>query len=162
MPTVPHLLDIVCWHAKMNKVLVLLIGPPCSGKSSFDALLQDRLPHTTVNTDNSVDPRVVEERSKYFQRLYDEALMAGNHIVVDQTNCRPEERKQRLAQAPNHLHMAIDFANVPYAALVVRNKLRQYETGRVMPSLVIWDLLQAYRPPQVDEGFDYIFKVNQE
>jgi predicted kinase len=161
MPTPDHLLDILCWHTKANKLLILLVGPPCSGKSSFDVLLQDRLPHTTINTDLGKDARSIETRIQYYRRLYEEALSFKQHIVVDQTNLSLEARKKYLERAPQYLHIALDFMPVSTETLFARSQQRQEETGRHVPQRVIQELVEAYRPPQFDEGFDYIFKVTQ-
>jgi predicted kinase len=126
--------------------LIILIGLPASGKSTFaqqyfaathDAVSMDRLRR-------SVRPR------RRQARLIDAALQAGRSVVVDNTNATVEERTALICLAGYYFPTAVGDA-------LVRNRAR---IGKArVPAVAIYATRKKLIPPSKSEGFDALFAV---
>ena len=134
--------------------LVLLVGLPGSGKTSFyRARLADT--HDQVSKDLMKSARDKNARQA---RIITAALAAGRSIVVDNTNV------SRAVRAPlvtlgraGGAELVAYFFPAPVADCLARNRAR---TGRArVPDVAIHSLARSLEPPTAAEGFDRIYRV---
>jgi uncharacterized protein len=92
----------------MRPVLVVLVGPPASGKSTLGARLAARLPAVVVQSDAirkalfAVPRYTPAEHQKVFAAAHAETahwLRAGKHVVFDATNLEEAPRRALAAIA---------------------------------------------------------------
>ena len=138
----------------MSLELVLLVGLPASGKSTF---YHERFADTHVHVSKDLIPRSAD-KAKRQRRLIEEALAEGRSVVVDNTNASPEERAAAidLAKAAGARVVAYLFdETVP--ACRERNAKRE---GTVQVPLVgLYATAKRLRKPIADEGIDAIHVV---
>lgn len=134
--------------------LVVLVGLPGSGKSSFHRS-RFAATHACVSKDLMRSARNKDARQL---RLVGEALGAGGSAVVDNTNPRPEDRAPLLALARAHGARAVAyFFDADPRECIARNAAR---AGRArVPAVAIWATHRRLTPPSVDEGFDAVYRV---
>lgn len=154
--------------------IILLVGLPGSGKSTFTNNYQLKKHGIVASTDD-----IIEERAKKMGMTYSEAFhkidfksvekemkdnilkasKEGKNIIVDQTNMSNKSRLSKMDLVPNSYdRYAIVFwpdINVVKARLEKRAK----ETGKVIPQKVIDSMLANYVPPSDREGFKSIIYV---
>jgi predicted kinase len=143
-------------RSKLNQgtpLLLILIGPPGSGKTSFrERLRHEGLPFTLVCTDEKLlDPR----EPVSFEHRYLRAIAYSRHVVVDQTNLTPQIRAKLLTPSRAHFRIAIDCFTEPTETLIARVQARQ----RQVPPHVIEELADKYVTPTLAEGFDLIYHI---
>lgn len=134
--------------------LVILIGLPASGKSTF---CRERLvtTHAWVSKDHFPNAKNRERRQ---QRLIVEALAAGRSVAVDNTNPRAEDRAPLIALGRTHGARVVGYF---FASRVeesqARNALRE---GRArVPDIAIFSIAGRLTRPSPDEGFDALHFV---
>jgi predicted kinase len=134
--------------------LVVLIGLPASGKSSF---YRERFAdtHDHISKDrmrNAARPQVRQ------QQLIAASLARGRSVVVDNTNPGRAGRASLVALARQHgaSPVAYYFESAPADALR-RNRLRQ---GRErVPDVAIFTVRKRLELPDTSEGFDRVYRV---
>lgn len=134
--------------------LVLLIGLPAAGKSTF-ARQRFAADHTYVSKDSLRNNRQPGRRQA---QLIAEALQAGRSVVVDNTNPTVEERAVliRLGQAHGARIVGYYFPT-PASEALVRNRAR---TGQArVPDVAIYAARKRLVPPANAEGFDALYAV---
>lgn len=145
--------------------IILLCGPPCSGKSTW---IQN---HNVENLSVLSTDDFIEEKAKQLNTTYDviwgdsiqpavielakqlrDFTQRNESFIVDQTNVNFKSRRKKLHLCENYYKIAVYF-EVPLETLLVRNTQRP---GKVIPQSVIETMLKAYRRPTIEEGFDLI------
>jgi predicted kinase len=144
--------------------LVVMIGIPGSGKSTYASLRQ--LP--TVSTDAL---RLLLFDDVAEQRFQDHVFSVLRHVIrarldagvpqtfVDATNLSPHERKPLidLAQQYRYAVCAL-FFDTPVEVCLKRNR----ERGRLVPEDVLLRMAGKLRPPQLSEGLECSYRVVDE
>lgn len=145
--------------------IILLCGAPCSGKSTWiKNNNQENL--VVLSTDN-----LIEEKAKQLNTTYDvvwensiqsTAIELGKQLqefsqrkdsfIVDQTNINPKSRRKKIHLCKDYYKIAVYF-EIPLEELLVRNTQRP---GKTIPKNVIETMINSYRRPTVEEGFDLI------
>jgi predicted kinase len=132
--------------------LVVLVGVPASGKSSF--VRAHLAGHRHVSKD-----LLGRSRGDVRQREAIEAgLRAGASVVVDNVNATPRDRTPLVALARAHGARAVAyyFETAP-ADAVARNRGR---TGAArVPDVAIYVAARRLQAPSLAEGFDAVFRV---
>lgn len=154
---------------------LILIGPPCSGKSTFLADLKSRISSTLVvaSTDD-----LIEEHARSIGKTYSEvfrdvnfgalkkqmmqnvelAKAAGHNIAFDQTNMSAKSRREKLAAFEGMIKYAVVFP-FDYDTLWQRNLTRNEKTGKFIPEHVIKSMIESYQAPTKAEGFTDIMEL---
>lgn len=130
--------------------LVLFIGPPAAGKSTFYAA---RFAQTHLRL--SLDML----RTRHRERLLVNACLAARQsVVIDNTNPTRAERAVYIASAKASGFAISGYCfSAPYAQLIARNAAR---TGRArVPEVAIRATLAKLETPAFDEGFDRLWQV---
>ena len=137
-----------------NLELVILIGLPGSGKSTF-ARTQLSRTHVCVSKDAFPNAKRREQRQ---QRLITDALRQGRSVVVDNTNSRRVDRLPLLALGRSFgAHVIAHFFEAAVRDCLVRNRQRE---GRArVPDVALFTIAKRLEPPSYEEGFDTIFRV---
>lgn len=134
--------------------LVIFIGLQASGKSTFfQTHFTDT--HILVSKDLFRNNRKPVRRQA---QLIDEALAAGQSVVVDNTNPTVEDRAGLIEQGHHYGAEIIGY----YFKSDVRGCLErnQERSGKAkVPDVAIYSTIKKLQPPSYNEGFDKLFHV---
>ena len=134
----------------MNHTMVLLIGIPGSGKSTFfeKKLAAD---HVRVNLDT------LKTRNRE-AHLIDTCFEEGNSFCVDNTNLTRAERAKYIAKAKACRWRVIGyFMQSVVKDCIARNELRTGNTR--LPAKAVAAMSNRMELPARDEGFDELYFV---
>jgi len=134
--------------------LILFIGLQATGKSTFfKSNFADS--HQWISKDHFPNRK---KREQHQRKLVEEALQAGQDVVVDNTNPRAEDREPLIAIGKQHnaTIKGYYFASRPKES-IVRNAQR---TGKArVPDVAIYATIKKLQQPSYDEGFDELYYV---
>jgi hypothetical protein len=130
--------------------LVLFIGIPATGKSSF---YRERFSRTHVRINRDM------LKTKHREELLVKACLEGKiPFVVENTNVIVEERSRFILRARAARFRVIGyFLESNVADAVERNRSRP-EIDRV-PNVAIYTANKRLQPPSLAEGFDELYSV---
>lgn len=135
--------------------LVLLVGLPASGKSTF---VWERL----AETHEIVSKDLVRKGSNRVKRQWlaiQAALEAGRSVVVDNTNVSRAERAAAIEVAePFGARVVVYRFDGSVADCRERNARR--EGAACVPPVAIYAAAKRYEEPRLDEGIDEIHQVS--
>ena len=151
----------------MNK-LIMLIGLPASGKTSFTKTLQSSYKKDDIEIISSDAIRKElfgsEEEQKYndkvFEEVYKRARFSIQHkkiTVIDATNLNRKRRINFIKVMPKCEVEAVVFA-IPFEVCCERNENRE----RVVPMSAMERMYKSFQPPHHAEGFNKIKYVHLE
>lgn len=134
--------------------LVLLIGLQGAGKSSFYRA-HFAATHVLVSKDRLRNNRRPERRQR---QLIEEALQAGQSVVVDNTNATAAGRQELIALARAHQATVLGyFFESRLADCLERNRQR---TGKErVPDVALYATRKRLELPSLAEGFDRLHFV---
>ena len=146
----------------------MLIGVPCSGKSSWHCD-QEWLQHAAyISTDIYVE-EYAKNMGKTYSEVFDEVMpkcveyMAGDvvharearqDIVWDQTSTSIASRAKKFRMLPEYHAIAVVFRTPSRDELDVRLSGRP---GKHIPKKVIDNMIQNWEEPTLEEGFKEIW-----
>lgn len=153
----------------MTPELIMLVGAPCSGKSTWRRLnLSDD--YVLIDTDSYIERRATEMGQTYeevfkseisnaekdmMRRLRTAVAMCKN-IVWDQTNMTRRARTRKLSLIPQFYNRAAVVFGLDEDELMRRNRQRAKETGKRISETIIRSMLNSFEMPTGDEGYNLI------
>jgi predicted kinase len=133
--------------------LVILVGLPGSGKSTFAA---ERLPgHTVISRDR------LPEGDKTLARqaaLVGQALRRGESVVVDNTSPAVADRAPLIGEGRRHGARVVACFFPPDVPGCRRRNAARQGKARV-PDVAIFVAAKRLAPPSCSEGFDEVHRV---
>lgn len=152
--------------------LWMLIGVPCSGKSTWidqGNFEQGRGRDTTILSTDYFIELVAKSRNKTYGEVFKEtikdadakmyrdlqyALDKDHNIIWDQTNISRGMRMKKLKRIPDHYEkIAVVFSTPDPEELKRRLDSRP---GKTIPDHVLKSMIENFEYPSKNEGFDYI------
>ena len=130
--------------------LVIFVGLPASGKSTY-YLANFAATHVHVSKD-------LLARGARQERLIEEALAAGQSVVIDNTNPSAAVRAPLIAIGRRHgARIIAYFFETDVKTALARNRLRQGKAR--VPDVALFVTKKKLVPPSYDEGFDEIHVI---
>jgi predicted kinase len=156
--------------------LIILIGPPASGKSTWrEKFLSSQTDEWVVcSTDDLVEEWAAErgltyneahglapwgQFNKTFKYAIRNALNAGKNIIIDRTSMSAKNRKEYFKNLPEGYEVEAVVFVVPQPELERRMKARFEATGKSVPHVALLAMNARYQAPTVEEGFTKITYV---
>jgi predicted kinase len=153
------------------KKLMLLIGTPLSGKSTF---IRENYPNTIVISrdelvmevfgSNDYNKAFKEVNHKEVDKLLDlklkEANLGDSDVIIDMTNLVSKRRISTLNYFSNNFYKeAIVFPFLTDEEYLIRNNKRNELENKFIPMSVIQSMKESYVSPILEEGFDKITNI---
>jgi predicted kinase len=140
----------------MGAELVILVGLPAAGKSTF---FRERFAATHAHVSRDLMPRAARDKQVRQADQVERALAAGSAVVVDNLNSRAADRAPLIAAARRHGARCMAYFFIPQVPQSVRRN--EARTPRV-PKVAIFTAAKKLEPPSFAEGFDEIHEVRAE
>ena len=155
--------------------VMLMIGPPGVGKSTFVKSLQEAgIKFHIASTDDLIESYGAKHKLLYaeaFKRanlkdikrqminLMHESFMRGENVINDQTNMGSKKRRTTLLEAPeNYLRIGLMF-NASNEELKARLAKREAETGKKIGWGIVENMFKSYSTPTKGEGFTHLWEL---
>lgn len=137
-----------------TREIVLLIGLPGAGKSSF---YRERFAatHALVSRDLFRGHRKPSERQA---REIREALTDRRPVVVDNTNVSPEERR-RVFEVAQEFSVSVVGYWLDTSVAECRELNERREGKERVPLVAIYSAAKRFVPPISEEGFSDLYRV---
>ena len=143
--------------------LILLIGIPASGKSTFR---ENNFPEAVIiNPDSFIGytkedpwtPNVVMKAWKKSDELLEEYIFDGKEkIIFDATFVSPKRRKKYIKIAKKYnIKISAIYIKTSFELAIERNKKR--DPYRMVPENTMLKMYKQLIPPSKEEGFDEVF-----
>jgi len=156
--------------------LIILIGPPASGKSTWRAkfLASQTEEWVVASTDDLVEAWAAErgltyneahdkapwgQFNKTFKYAYRGAIKDGKNVIVDRTSMSAKNRKDYFKDLPEGTEVEAVVFVVDDAELKRRMAARKEATGKSVPLVALLSMQKRYQTPTKEEGFHKITYV---
>lgn len=153
--------------------LVMLVGIPCSGKSTYVNKLRDYeywKDAVVLSTDNYIEEQAkrlgmtynevfqdcIDEATRQLEIAFIEAKDKGKDIIFDQTNLSRKTRKKKLSKLPSFYRRGVVYFEVSLEEALKRNENRE---GKYIPKSVLKRMYHQFEIPTRNEDFDYVEKI---
>ena len=134
--------------------LVIFVGLPGSGKSTYYG---EHFARTHVQVSKDLMPSA-RSRDARQTKIVEDALKAGQNVVVDNTNPSRSIREPLIAAAKRHGARVIAYYfDCSVKQALMRNRQREGK-GRV-PDVAIFVTAKKLQAPSADEGFQEVHVV---
>jgi uridine kinase len=157
----------------MKSKVILLVGPPLSGKdthlksedfSDFTIISRDDILMSLHNTNdyseafNQVDQKLVD---KLLVQKIQDCISEKKNVIINMTNLNKKSRNKHLCKFPNsdYEKIAIVFPKLNLCDYINRNDNRKKEDNKFIPVNVIQSMIENWQETTSDEGFDQIIKL---
>lgn len=152
--------------------VILLIGPPLSGKTTFirntfkdetfELISRDQIIMDVYGSDdyneafNRVDQKEVD---KVLVNTMLSVSKSKKNAIIDMTNLSSKRRKYNLSFFNDYYKMAIIFPILDDSEYEKRNSKRTLEENKTIPMHVIKNMISSYQPIKHDEGFNRVVSI---
>lgn len=149
----------------------ILIGPPCSGKSTWIANNNPNNEFIVCSTDNLLswygaqvsktynevfNTGLFSSFEKIFFQMIKDLVDNNQKIIIDRTNMTIKSRSKILDLIPSHYQKTAVIFDTELDLILSRNKERS-KTGKTIPEFVIKNFIKSYEEPRNE--FDKIIHV---
>lgn len=155
--------------------VIILIGPPLSGKDTFIRKLDMGESTKMISRDQIIlDVYGDDDYDTAFQNVsqkkVDEELdrqlrycsKNGENVIVNMTHMSPKRRIKNLDYFGNEYYkLAIIFPILEWSEYEKRNNRRKEEESKFIPVSVIKNMISSYRPIREYEGFDRVINLDE-
>ena len=149
-----------------------LVGVPGSGKSTWVSEQEWAGECAYISTDTYVEEfaknmgktysevfnEVMPECVKYMTGDVVHAREAGQDIIWDQTSTTIASRTRKFNMLPDYEHIAVVF-ETPSRIELKRRLDSRYDSGKIIPDVVVEGMLASFEMPTEEEGFKEIWYV---
>ena len=151
----------------------MLVGIPCSGKSTYVEKLKT-IPYWSnsviLSTDAYIE-KVAQEHNTTYNEIFEdciseatrqlglEFIMAkdkGKNLIWDQTNLTVKTRKKKLSKLPSFYARGVIYFEISLEEALERNKNRE---GKFIPESILKRMYHQLEIPTKNEDFDYVEKI---
>ena len=157
----------------MKSKVILLVGPPLSGKDTY-LRSQDYSDFTMISRDDilmslhdtsdyseafhKVDQKEVDRL--LIQKIQD-CIDNKKNVIINMTNLSKKGRNRHLSKFPNsdYEKIAVVFPKLDIDEYINRNLKRKNEENKFIPLNVIESMISNWEDVTSDEGFDQIIKL---
>ena len=154
-----------------NPFVILLVGPPLSGKTTW---VNNNFPDTYVISRDEIVMEVFGSRNyndafrnvkqkdvdKVLRQRIADAAKSGNNVIVDMTNISPKRRRSTLSNFDkDYTKVAVIFPTLSDNEYLVRNNQRMIKENKSISISIIKDMISSYVPPSLEEGFNEIISL---
>jgi len=157
----------------MKSKVILLVGPPLSGKdtylrtqdySDYVIISRDDILMSLHDTDdyssafNTVNQKEVD---KILNQKIQVSICEKRNVIINMTNLSKKSRNRHLCKFPNidYDKIAIVFPKLNLCDYINRNDKRKVDENKFIPVNVIQTMLENWQEITLDEGFDSIIKL---
>jgi predicted kinase len=157
----------------MKPKVMLLIGPPLSGKDTYlkskdfrnyRIISRDDILVSLHKNDNygeafrEVDPKIV---NRILYENIQKAIDGGENVIINMTNLTKRSRERHLEKFSDYDYekIAVVFPRLELSEYINRNLKRKQEENKFIPLNVIESMLQNWQEVTQEEGFDKIIKM---
>ena len=159
---------------KNKKFLILLIGHPLVGKSTFIKNKLNNLDFNLISRDNIIfelsstneynkawDEVNHKEVDHILNERIDNSIINNESVVIDMTNLTKKRRKGFINRFNGYYKVGILFDILPSDEIKSRNEKRNNEESKYINESIINTMISSYQIPTKEEGFDKIINVNK-
>ncbi len=159
---------------KNKKFLILLIGHPLVGKSTFIKNKLNNLDFNLISRDNIIlelsstkkynsawDEVNHKEVDRILNERIDNSILNNESVVIDMTNLTKKRRKGFINRFNDYYKVGILFDILSSDEIKSRNEKRNNEESKYINESIINTMISSYQTPTKEEGFDKIINVNK-
>ena len=159
---------------KNKKFLILLIGHPLVGKSTFIKNKLNNLDFNLISRDNIIlelsstkeynkawDDVNHKEVDRILNKRIDNSILNNESVVIDMTNLTKKRRKGFINRFNDYYKVGILFDILSSDEIKSRNEKRNNEESKYINESIINTMISSYQTPTKEEGFDKIINVNK-
>lgn len=153
--------------------VILLVGPPLSGKDTFlksydftnytiisrDDILMSLYPNGSYSeafelVDHKIVDRILNEKIQ-------NSISKREDVIINMTNLTRKSRNKHLSKFPKSIYskIAIVFPKLDFTDYINRNEGRSLNENKFIPVSVIKSMVDNWTDITHDEGFDTIIKL---
>jgi len=129
--------------------VVLLIGIPASGKSTF---YKERF----VDTHVRINRDMLNTKNRE-QKLFQFCVKTEQPCVIDNTNVQKSDRAYFIQQAPAHSRVIGYYFESKIEDCYDRNQARKGQA--IVPDVALYSKIKLLERPSLDEGFSELYFV---
>jgi predicted kinase len=157
----------------MKSKVILLVGPPLSGKDTYlrtgiydhyTKISRDDIVMSLSDSEDYKEAFTKVDQSMVDRILNDKIIYAvsnNENVIINMTNLTQKGRRKHLMKFPalKYEKIAIVFPKLDIEEYLTRNSKRQEEENKFIPPSVIKDMIDRWEDVTYDEGFDKIIKL---
>ena len=151
---------------KLKNKIIMLIGPPASGKSTAAENISRRENNAVILSTDKIRAALYGKESiqgvwadieAILYKDIKNAIKANKNIILDSTHYKKEYRAKIIKNFARYSEISAYYFNYPFSVIYKRNK----ERARRVPFDVLAAMYKELRtaPPLLSEGFKSIKKM---
>lgn len=138
-----------------NKVLIITIGLPASGKSFIRKELMKRFPQFSYSNNDDITNKVQS------RTLIKKISTDYNFVIDDNTNLLKENRESKLKEFESYYKIGIWF-NYDLEVCWHLNWMRMFWFGeKLLPKVTYYTMNKKFSSDNIEKGFDKFFKIDK-